>query len=74
MFVVFASVNLFLTIGKPAYAILPLFLTTILAAGLVETVTAPLYSEPINRLLHARWQRTRNGDASECPVETALEG
>lgn len=60
MFVVFAFFQLFLSLGKPSYAVLLLFATVILVAGILGAVTARLYSEPLNRLLRSRWQRSRD--------------
>lgn len=73
MFVVFALFGLFLRFGTPGYGILPLFLTTIVAAGVLGTMTARFYSEPVNRMLRARWQRTRNPDALEPSIELTTE-
>jgi peptidoglycan/LPS O-acetylase OafA/YrhL len=74
MFIVFALFDLFLRLGSPAYAILPLFVTTILAAGLLGTMTARLYSEPINRGLRARWQPSGRRNAVERSLEIAVGG
>lgn len=74
MFVVFALFGIFLNRGKPAYAIPLLFVTVILAAGIVGALTARLYSEPLNRRLRARWQRARLRVDSTPPIESALEG
>jgi len=74
MFVVFALFRIFLNRGKPAYAIPLLFVTVILAAGIVGALTARLYSEPLNRRLRSRWQRARIRVDSPSPVESGLEG
>ncbi|MGA7539415.1 MAG: acyltransferase [Steroidobacteraceae bacterium] len=73
MFVVFALFGFFLEQGKPAYAIPLLFATVLLAAGLIGALTARFYSEPLNRLLRSRWQRTRSRVDSALPVERAIE-
>jgi len=70
MFVVYALYGLFLSAGKPAYAIPLLFATVILLAGILGALTANLYSEPLNRLLRSRWQRVRGSIASALPIET----
>ena len=54
MFVVFALFNLFLEIGKPMPAVPVLFVCVILIAALFGSLTARLYSEPLNRLLRHR--------------------
>lgn len=73
MFVVFALFDLFLSVGKPTYAVPLLFATAILFAGILGALTAQLYSEPLNRLLRSRWQRARDSVASAPPVERAIE-
>ena len=70
MFIVFALYDLFLSAGRPAYAISLLFATVVLLAGILGALTAHLYSEPLNRLLRARWQRVRGSVASALPIET----
>jgi peptidoglycan/LPS O-acetylase OafA/YrhL len=72
MFVVFGLYDLFLTAGKPAYAVPLLFATVILLAGILGALTATLYSEPLNQLLRSRWQRIRGGIASAMPVEMVI--
>ncbi|HJS92385.1 MAG TPA: acyltransferase [Steroidobacteraceae bacterium] len=74
MFVVFALFQLFLRAGKPPEAVPLLFATVILAAGLIGALTARLYSEPLNRLLRARWRRVRVAVDSARPVHTLPEG
>lgn len=59
MFVVFALFHVFVRAGKPADAVPWLFAAVILLAGIAGALTARLYSEPLNRLLRSRWQRTR---------------
>jgi peptidoglycan/LPS O-acetylase OafA/YrhL len=53
MFVVFASFSLFLSLGKPPYAVPLLFAGAIVAAGALGALTARFYSEPLNRLLRS---------------------
>lgn len=74
MFVVFAIFDLFLKCGKPGYGILPLFLAVIVAAGALGSVTARVYSEPVNEMLRARWRRVRNSVAVERSAEVTVEG
>lgn len=70
MFVVFLMFDLFLSVGKPAYAVPLLFATVIFLAAILGALTANLYSEPLNRLLRSRWQRARGNIPSALP-ETA---
>lgn len=70
MFVVFALYDLFVSAGKPAYAIPVLFAMVLLLAGLLGALTANLYSEPLNRLLRSRWKRVRASIAPALPSET----
>lgn len=74
MFVVFALYDLFLSAGRPAYAVPLLFATVICFAGILGALTAQLYSEPLNRLLRSRWQRAHGGVAPGLPVEPAIKG
>lgn len=74
MFVVFALFDLFLRLARPAYAVPLLFAAVILVAAILGTMTAQLYSEPVNRLLRCRWQRIRSGVASDAPVTRAIRG
>jgi len=53
MFIVFALFHLFLNAGKPLSAVLPLFMGTIILAGILGEVVARYYSEPVNRILRA---------------------
>jgi peptidoglycan/LPS O-acetylase OafA/YrhL len=62
MFIVFAFFQLFLSLGKPLYAAPLLFAAVILVAGILGALTARLYSEPLNRLLRSRWQRSAERD------------
>lgn len=70
MFVVFAVFELFLSLGKPSYAVPLLFAAVILAAGILGALTARLYSEPLNRQLRSRWQRARSGVAAALSAES----
>jgi peptidoglycan/LPS O-acetylase OafA/YrhL len=54
MFVVFALFDLFLRAGKPMYAVIPLFISVTVLAGLLGELVARLYSEPANRAIRAR--------------------
>jgi peptidoglycan/LPS O-acetylase OafA/YrhL len=74
MFLVFALFGLFLRMGKPAPLIPLLFATVIVAAGIVGTLTARVYSEPLNRRLRARWQRARGRLDCAPALERATEG
>jgi peptidoglycan/LPS O-acetylase OafA/YrhL len=67
MFVVFALFRLFLSLGKPSYAVPLLFAAVMLVAGILGVLTARLYSEPLNRLLRLRWQKARRNLASALP-------
>ena len=53
VFIVFALFHLFLNAGKPMNAVLPLFLATIVLAGITGEVVARYYSEPLNRILRS---------------------
>jgi peptidoglycan/LPS O-acetylase OafA/YrhL len=55
MFVVFALYDWFRAAGSPLPAVPVLFIGVILAAGLVGELVARFYSDPMNRLLRARW-------------------
>jgi peptidoglycan/LPS O-acetylase OafA/YrhL len=74
MFVVFALFDLFLAAGKPAYGIPLLFAAVILIAGAVGALTARFYSEPANRRLRSRWQRSRGLLPATASTEKAVEG
>lgn len=74
MFVVFACFELFLSLGKPPYAVPLLFGAAILVAGTLGALTARFYSEPLNRLLRSRWQTARRSLAAALPVESVTEG
>lgn len=70
MFIVIALYDLFLSAGKPAYAVPLLFAAAVLLAGILGALVANLYSEPLNRLLRSRWQRARGSIASTLPIGT----
>lgn len=55
MFVVFALFSLFLDAGKAMRLVPVLFVAVIVVAGLLGELVARFYSEPMNRLLRARW-------------------
>jgi peptidoglycan/LPS O-acetylase OafA/YrhL len=55
MFVVFAAYRLFVASGKPMVAVPILFLGVIVIAGLLGTLVAKFFSEPVNRRLRRRW-------------------
>jgi peptidoglycan/LPS O-acetylase OafA/YrhL len=55
MFVVFIVYRLFVAAGKPLRGVPVLFLTVILAAGMLGALVAKVYSEPANRWLRRRW-------------------
>ncbi len=57
IFVVLPLFALFLHLGKPMTAVFPLFLASIVLAGILGGLVAALYSEPMNR-----WIRRRTGD------------
>jgi peptidoglycan/LPS O-acetylase OafA/YrhL len=51
MFVVFALFGLFLDFGKPMWGVPVLFVTVVVASGLLGDIVARFYSEPMNRFL-----------------------
>jgi peptidoglycan/LPS O-acetylase OafA/YrhL len=55
MFVVLGLFQLFIAVGKPVKAVIPLFVAVIFVAGLLGEIVARFYSEPMNRLLRKRW-------------------
>jgi peptidoglycan/LPS O-acetylase OafA/YrhL len=59
MFVVFALFHLFLAVGKPAGGVPILFITVILAAGVLGEWVARDFSEPTNRRLRRRYGEGR---------------
>ena len=75
MFVVFTFFQLFLRLGKRAYAVPLLFLAVICIAGAVGALTARYYTEPLNALLRARWRVARRKlNSSPPPLERAIGG
>ena len=64
MFVVFAFFEVFLRAGKPMHAVPLLFVATLLTSVLVGTLTARLFSEPMNRHLRKLFARETNRLAS----------
>jgi peptidoglycan/LPS O-acetylase OafA/YrhL len=73
MFLVFALFELFIEAGKPLWGAPLLFGAVILGAGVIGALTARLYSEPMNRLLRARWQRAPAA-VDAALAESAIEG
>ena len=65
MFVVFALFNLFVSLGKPMFAVPVLFLTVTLISGAFGAVAARFYSDPMNRLLRKRSSRANLGSVIE---------
>ena len=55
MFVVIVLAGVFVTIGKPMWAVPLFFLGVLLLGGLLGEVVARSYSEPMNRWLRKRW-------------------
>ena len=55
MFVVFGVLHLFIWAGKPMWAVPVFFITVIFLAGVLGTLVARFYSEPLNRSLRKRW-------------------
>jgi peptidoglycan/LPS O-acetylase OafA/YrhL len=55
MFVVFALFGMFMSYDHPAWAVLPLFLLTTLAAAIAGDLVARYFSEPVNRALRQSW-------------------
>jgi peptidoglycan/LPS O-acetylase OafA/YrhL len=55
MFVVFTFFRIFLAHGKLLRDVPILFISVILVAGILGELVARFYSEPVNRLLRARW-------------------
>jgi peptidoglycan/LPS O-acetylase OafA/YrhL len=68
MFVVFGLFQLFVLAGKPMKAVIPLFVTVVVVAGLLGEVVARYYSEPLNRLLRKRF----GGAESRSLISTEL--
>ena len=55
MFVVIGLFELFLAFGKPRWGVSTLFMAVIIASGLLGEAVTRFFSEPMNRLLRARW-------------------
>jgi len=55
MFVVFAMFGIFLAVGHPMTAIIPLFLIVTGVSALLGEIVARFYSEPLNRFIRSRW-------------------
>jgi len=55
MFVVFAFFAIFVHYGSPIWSVLLLFVATVVVTALVGEMVARYFSEPINRMLRARW-------------------
>ncbi len=55
MFVVIVLAGVFVTTGKPMWAVPLFFLGVLLLGGLLGEVVARFYSEPMNRWLRKRW-------------------
>jgi peptidoglycan/LPS O-acetylase OafA/YrhL len=55
MFVVFAFFAIFVHYNNPIWAVPLLFIATIIATAAVGDVVARFFSEPLNRILRARW-------------------
>ncbi len=60
MFTVFAWFAIFVHFGKPIYLAWPLFLVVVVTAGLLGTLVARFYSEPLNA-----WVRRRTGESRD---------
>lgn len=61
MFAVFALFHLFVAAGKPLKGVPVLFAAAILVSGVLGSLVARLYSDPINRLLRRRFARRSAG-------------
>jgi peptidoglycan/LPS O-acetylase OafA/YrhL len=72
MFVVFALFRLFVLVGKPMGAVLPLFIFVVIVAGLLGEVVARFYSEPLNRLIRDRWGNRSSGVGSLVEADTGI--
>jgi peptidoglycan/LPS O-acetylase OafA/YrhL len=59
IFVVLPLCALFVSLGKRMSAVIPLFVASIVLAGVLGWLVAAFYSEPMNR-----WIRHRTGDQS----------
>ncbi|HUJ30816.1 MAG TPA: acyltransferase [Candidatus Acidoferrum sp.] len=76
MFIVFGLFGLFLDLGKPMRLVPVLFTITILIAGILGSLVAHLYSEPMNRYLRqkSRNQQTQAAPAVVTPAIVPSEG
>ena len=69
MFVVFTFFDLFLHAGKPMRGVPILFVSIIVAAGLLGAGVANLYSEPANRLLRRSWAKPSKAER-QCQMKS----
>jgi peptidoglycan/LPS O-acetylase OafA/YrhL len=60
MFVVFAMFGIFLAVGQPMSAVILLFLIVTGISALLGEIVARFYSEPLNRLIRARFSARPN--------------
>jgi peptidoglycan/LPS O-acetylase OafA/YrhL len=60
MFVVFAMFGIFLNIGQPMSAVIPLFLIVIGLSAILGEIVARFYSGPLNRLIRACFSANPN--------------
>lgn len=60
MFVVFAMFGIFLAAGQPMSAVIPLFLIVTATSAVLGEIVARLFSEPLNRLIRARFSTRPN--------------
>ncbi len=69
MFVVFGLFGFFLALGKPSRGVPVLFVAVVVLAGVLGEVVARFFSEPMNRLLRARFgeNSTRLGAVIDSP-------
>jgi peptidoglycan/LPS O-acetylase OafA/YrhL len=73
MFVVFAFFVIFVHYGDPIWAVPLLFIATVIATAAIGDIIARFFSEPLNRILRARWSGPRRElgiviDSPEIPV------
>ena len=75
MFVVFGVLHLFIWAGKPMWAVPVFFISVIFLAGVLGTLVARFYSEPMNRSLRKRWGDgpERLGSVIDSPEGTGHE-
>jgi len=55
MFVVFAFFAIFVHYGSPIWSVPLLFVATVIVTAFVGEMVARYFSEPVNRILRARW-------------------